>query len=360
MATADVDGAFRGVQAGEGTGHLGRRTAAVAGAEHRERDVRLLEAERVGRVRASRGGMSEIRTRGRRARRSRQVRGQVADDGPPSPVPRSPVPVRSRGPARAGRGAAARPDVEQEDLKGPFGAGCGRSRRGLCGGGRGVDCGTVKVGTMGASSLAVRRLDRQIDARGIAARARGPGDGGRFGAADEASAAQITGHGGGLPFDVSKRFTSLPTVVTCFLRNKGINAEKLSCHLAIDSSGRQRQSRSASTRPSPASAQGSTSWVFRPCPPSVGFRPQTQTAAWALGAIRHEGLVHDVAEEVLVGLWASQYHRPTANGVGPHDLQAWAPVVDLLRDPRRFRGPGAHRPGLPAHGSGAKALPRRR
>ncbi|MFF9808369.1 glycoside hydrolase family 3 C-terminal domain-containing protein [Streptomyces coeruleorubidus] len=56
--------------------------------------------------------------------------------------------------------------------------------------------------------------------------------------------------------------------------------------------------------------------------------------AVGLGATWDEGLVHEVAEAVSVELRAFHYHRPTANGVGTNSLQAWAPVVNLLRDPR--------------------------
>ncbi|WP_107056130.1 glycoside hydrolase family 3 protein [Streptomyces griseus] len=56
--------------------------------------------------------------------------------------------------------------------------------------------------------------------------------------------------------------------------------------------------------------------------------------AVGLGATWDEDLVHEVAEAVSVELRAFHHHRPTANGVGTHSLQAWAPVVNLLRDPR--------------------------
>ncbi|NUP40492.1 MAG: carbohydrate-binding protein [Streptomyces sp.] len=56
--------------------------------------------------------------------------------------------------------------------------------------------------------------------------------------------------------------------------------------------------------------------------------------AVGLGATWDEDLVHEVAEAVSVELRAFHYHRPTANGVGINSLHAWAPVVNLLRDPR--------------------------
>ncbi|MEU1663959.1 glycoside hydrolase family 3 C-terminal domain-containing protein [Streptomyces sparsogenes] len=56
--------------------------------------------------------------------------------------------------------------------------------------------------------------------------------------------------------------------------------------------------------------------------------------AVGLGATWDEELVHEVAEAVSVELRAFHYHRPTANGVGTNSLHAWAPVVNLLRDPR--------------------------
>ncbi|MEH0421512.1 glycoside hydrolase family 3 C-terminal domain-containing protein [Streptomyces sp. B21-083] len=56
--------------------------------------------------------------------------------------------------------------------------------------------------------------------------------------------------------------------------------------------------------------------------------------AVGLGATWDEDLVREVAEAISVELRAFHYHRPTANGVGVNSLQAWAPVVNLLRDPR--------------------------
>jgi beta-glucosidase len=56
--------------------------------------------------------------------------------------------------------------------------------------------------------------------------------------------------------------------------------------------------------------------------------------AVGLGATWDEDLVRQVAEAVSIELRAFHYHRPTANGIGTNSLQAWAPVVNLLRDPR--------------------------
>lgn len=56
--------------------------------------------------------------------------------------------------------------------------------------------------------------------------------------------------------------------------------------------------------------------------------------AVGLGATWDEDPVHEVAEAVSVELRAFHHHRPTANGVGANSLHAWAPVVNLLRDPR--------------------------
>ncbi|MFB6849647.1 glycoside hydrolase family 3 C-terminal domain-containing protein [Streptomyces sp. NPDC056373] len=56
--------------------------------------------------------------------------------------------------------------------------------------------------------------------------------------------------------------------------------------------------------------------------------------AVGLGATWDEELVREVAQAVSVELRAFHYHRPTANGVGTNSLQAWAPVLNLLRDPR--------------------------
>ena len=58
--------------------------------------------------------------------------------------------------------------------------------------------------------------------------------------------------------------------------------------------------------------------------------------AVGLGATWDEELVHRVAEATSVELRAFHYHRPTVIGTGrgPNSLQAWAPVLNLLRDPR--------------------------
>ncbi|MEU7723146.1 glycoside hydrolase family 3 C-terminal domain-containing protein [Streptomyces tibetensis] len=56
--------------------------------------------------------------------------------------------------------------------------------------------------------------------------------------------------------------------------------------------------------------------------------------AVGLGATWDEDLVGEVAQAVSVELRAFHRHRPTANGVGTNSLQAWAPVLNLLRDPR--------------------------
>jgi beta-glucosidase len=56
--------------------------------------------------------------------------------------------------------------------------------------------------------------------------------------------------------------------------------------------------------------------------------------AVGLGATWDEQLVQRVAEAVSVELRAVHYHRPPVIGAGAHSLQAWAPVVNLLRDPR--------------------------
>jgi beta-glucosidase len=55
--------------------------------------------------------------------------------------------------------------------------------------------------------------------------------------------------------------------------------------------------------------------------------------AVGLGATWDEELVHRVAEAVSVELRAF-HHHPPAVGTGASSLQAWAPVVNLLRDPR--------------------------
>jgi beta-glucosidase len=56
--------------------------------------------------------------------------------------------------------------------------------------------------------------------------------------------------------------------------------------------------------------------------------------AVGLGATWDEELVRAVAEAVSIEQRAFHHHRPPATGAAPHSLQAWAPVVNLLRDPR--------------------------
>ncbi|MCY0931717.1 glycoside hydrolase family 3 C-terminal domain-containing protein [Streptomyces sp. H27-H1] len=56
--------------------------------------------------------------------------------------------------------------------------------------------------------------------------------------------------------------------------------------------------------------------------------------AVGLGATWDEELVHRVAEAVSTELRAFHHHRPPVLGSAPHSLQAWAPVLNLLRDPR--------------------------
>jgi beta-glucosidase len=56
--------------------------------------------------------------------------------------------------------------------------------------------------------------------------------------------------------------------------------------------------------------------------------------AVGLGATWDEELVHRVAEAVSTELRAFHYHRQPLVGDGAISLQAWAPVVNLLRDPR--------------------------
>ncbi|MBD0693763.1 glycoside hydrolase [Streptomyces sp. CBMA123] len=67
--------------------------------------------------------------------------------------------------------------------------------------------------------------------------------------------------------------------------------------------------------------------------------------AVGLGASWDEDLVREVAEAVSTELRAFHYHRPPAIGSperGPHSLQAWAPVLNLLRDPRWGRNEEAY------------------
>ncbi|GAB2961548.1 glycoside hydrolase family 3 C-terminal domain-containing protein [Saccharothrix stipae] len=56
--------------------------------------------------------------------------------------------------------------------------------------------------------------------------------------------------------------------------------------------------------------------------------------AVGLGATWDEDLVHRVAEATAIELRAFHRHRPPTDGDAPTSLQAWAPVVNLLRDPR--------------------------
>jgi beta-glucosidase len=56
--------------------------------------------------------------------------------------------------------------------------------------------------------------------------------------------------------------------------------------------------------------------------------------AVGLGATWDTELLRRVAEAVSVELRAFHHHRLPGIGAGPHSLQAWAPVVNLLRDPR--------------------------
>ncbi len=56
--------------------------------------------------------------------------------------------------------------------------------------------------------------------------------------------------------------------------------------------------------------------------------------AAGLGATWDEELVRQVATATSTEQRAFHYHRPPAVGTGRNSLQAWAPVVNLLRDPR--------------------------
>ncbi|MFF7260530.1 glycoside hydrolase family 3 C-terminal domain-containing protein [Streptomyces sp. NPDC008159] len=90
---------------------------------------------------------------------------------------------------------------------------------------------------------------------------------------------------------------------------------------------------------------------YAPAVPRLGidsFRTGSETlhgVAWlgvatvfpqavGLGATWDEELVREVAEAVSVELRAFHRHRPPAVGSGTNSLQAWAPVLNLLRDPR--------------------------
>lgn len=90
---------------------------------------------------------------------------------------------------------------------------------------------------------------------------------------------------------------------------------------------------------------------YSPAIPRLGvgeFRTGTETlhgVAWlgeattfpqavGLGASWDESLVREVAEAVSVEQRAFHHHRPPAVGTGRNSLQGWAPVVNLLRDPR--------------------------
>ncbi|MER7755039.1 glycoside hydrolase family 3 C-terminal domain-containing protein [Kitasatospora sp. NPDC097643] len=67
--------------------------------------------------------------------------------------------------------------------------------------------------------------------------------------------------------------------------------------------------------------------------------------AVGLGASWDEDLVRGVAEAVSTELRAFHYHRPPAIGSperGANSLQAWAPVLNLLRDPRWGRNEEAY------------------
>jgi beta-glucosidase len=90
---------------------------------------------------------------------------------------------------------------------------------------------------------------------------------------------------------------------------------------------------------------------YSPAIPRLGvaeFRTGTETlhgVAWlgeattfpqavGLGATWDEELVREVAEAVSVEQRAFHHHCPTTVGTGRNSLQGWAPVVNLLRDPR--------------------------
>ncbi|MFF4119039.1 glycoside hydrolase family 3 C-terminal domain-containing protein [Streptomyces sp. NPDC001714] len=90
---------------------------------------------------------------------------------------------------------------------------------------------------------------------------------------------------------------------------------------------------------------------YAPAVPRLGvaeFRTGTETlhgVAWlgeattfpqavGLGATWDEDLVREVAEAISVEQRAFHHHRPPVVGTGRNSLQGWAPVVNLLRDPR--------------------------
>ncbi|MFC5911705.1 glycoside hydrolase family 3 protein, partial [Streptacidiphilus monticola] len=90
---------------------------------------------------------------------------------------------------------------------------------------------------------------------------------------------------------------------------------------------------------------------YAPAVPRLGvaeFRTGTETlhgVAWlgpattfpqavGLGATWDEDLIHAVAEAVSLEQRAFHHHRPPVLGTGRTSLQGWAPVVNLLRDPR--------------------------
>jgi beta-glucosidase len=90
---------------------------------------------------------------------------------------------------------------------------------------------------------------------------------------------------------------------------------------------------------------------YSPAVPRLGvdeFRTGTETlhgVAWlgtattfpqavGLGATWDEDLIREVAQAVSVEQRAFHHHRPPAVGSGRTSLQGWAPVVNLLRDPR--------------------------
>jgi beta-glucosidase len=90
---------------------------------------------------------------------------------------------------------------------------------------------------------------------------------------------------------------------------------------------------------------------YSPEVPRLGlasFRTGTETlhgVAWlgpattfpqavGLGATWDEELVHAVATATSIEQRAFHYHRPPVVGTGRNSLQGWAPVVNLLRDPR--------------------------